>query len=81
MSKSVIHTVKCNGRGLIKSTILPECKPLPERAMNGRTGRLGSISSTFYVQPLTRQTPNVQKRPSSQAAFCAFGIYGRKSCT
>ncbi|KAJ1498475.1 hypothetical protein HMI54_012641, partial [Coelomomyces lativittatus] len=38
-----------------------------------------SISSTFYKELLRVQIPKAQKRLSSQAAFCAFGICKRKS--
>ena len=40
----------------------------------------GSISPTFYEQFLRAQIPKAQ-RQSSKAAFCAFGICARKSCT
>ena len=35
---------------------------------------LGSILPTIYVQLLRAQSPKAQKRQSTQAAFCTFGI-------
>ena len=40
-----------------------------------------SISPTFYKELSHTQIPKAKKRPSSQAAFCAFGICTCKSCT
>ena len=40
-----------------------------------------SISTTFYEQLLRVQIPKAQKRQSTQAAFCGFGIWARKSCS
>jgi hypothetical protein len=41
-----------------------------------------SISSMFYEQLLCAKIPNVQKQTvKSSVCFCAFKIYGLKSCT
>ena len=42
---------------------------------------LVSISSTIYEQLLCTQIPKAQKRLSSQAVFCTFGICKHKSCS
>ena len=42
---------------------------------------LVSISPTVYVQLLHAKIPKAQIQQSTQAAFCAFGICRRKSCT
>ena len=44
------------------------------REVGAKKTDLGSISPTFYEQLLHVQSPKAQKRRSTQAAFCAFGI-------
>ena len=43
-------------------------------------GHQRSISPAFYIQLLRMQIPKEQKRQSTEAAFCAFGICAYKSC-
>ena len=42
--------------------------------------RQGSISPTFYEQLLHTKIPKAQKRQSSQASFCTFGIREGNCC-
>ena len=41
----------------------------------------GQFHQHVYVQLLCMQIPKAQKRQSTKAAFCAFGICMRQSCT
>ena len=50
-------------------------------SVDGRHLYQVSISSKFYEQLLLMQIPRAQKRLSSQAVFCAFGICVGKRCS